>query len=270
MGGLTDVLALCYHGVSPTWPAVTAVRPDQLGSQLRGMVDRGYRGATFTDALTAPASAKTLVVTFDDAHRSVLELAHPIMSELGIPGTVFAPTDFVSAGRPMAWQGIDGWIGGPHEHELACMSWDELRTLADDGWEIGSHTRSHPHLTRLDDARLEAELAGSRELLEDRLGRECSSLAYPYGECDERVVRAARAAGYRVAATVPPDYGVPLPLQWPRIDIAQRDTALRFRMRVSPLMRRLALSPTGRPLLAAARASTRGPRRAARTLRWRA
>ena len=51
----------------------------------------------------------------------------------------------------MAWPGIDQWLGGPHEAELMPMSWDELRRLAEAGWEIGSHSRTHPMLTQLDD-----------------------------------------------------------------------------------------------------------------------
>ena len=79
------------------------------------------------------------------------------------------------------------------------MDWDELRSLADDGIEIGSHTVSHPHLTRLDDATLRLELVDSRERVEDEIGRPCRFLAYPFGEEDGRVRRAARDAGYEAA-----------------------------------------------------------------------
>jgi peptidoglycan/xylan/chitin deacetylase (PgdA/CDA1 family) len=69
------------------------------------LVDRGYRGATFTEALTAPPARRTLVVTFDDAPQSIAKLALPIMGKLGLPGTVFVPTSFPDNGRPMAWPG---------------------------------------------------------------------------------------------------------------------------------------------------------------------
>ena len=49
----------------------------------------------------------------------------------------------------MTWPGIDHWIGGPHETELVPMSWEELATLAAAGWEVGAHTRTHPHMTQL-------------------------------------------------------------------------------------------------------------------------
>ena len=110
----------------------------------------------------------------------------------------------------MAWPGIDGWLGTEHEHELQPLSWDELRRLQDAGWEIGSHACSHPYLTRLGDDELERELGESRRRLETELGRPCRSLAYPYGDHDERVVRAVgggRIRGRRHGAEAADDAG---------------------------------------------------------------
>ena len=154
---MSDVLVLSYHAVSERWPAALSVTPTRLEEQLRLLVDRGYAGRTFTEAVRERDGGRVLAVTFDDGYRSVLELALPILSRLGLPGTVFVPTDFPGGG-PMAWPGIDGWLGTEHEHELQPLSWDELRRLQDAGWEIGSHACSHPHLTRLGDAELEREL----------------------------------------------------------------------------------------------------------------
>jgi peptidoglycan/xylan/chitin deacetylase (PgdA/CDA1 family) len=155
---------------------------------------------------------------------------------------VFVATDFAGA-DPMAWPGIDRWLGGPYERELAGMSWDELGELAEAGWEIGSHTRSHPHLTQLDDAALVAELRESREACQERLGRLCRSLAYPYGDVDDRVVKAAREAGYEAAGTLPKRFIRPRPLEWPRVGVYHGDDARRFRLKVSPAVRLLRRSP---------------------------
>ena len=61
------------------------------------------------------------MVTFDDAYRSVIDRALPILAEFGIPGTVFTVTSFAGFDGPMTWPGIDGWLGGPYEPELAPM-----------------------------------------------------------------------------------------------------------------------------------------------------
>jgi peptidoglycan/xylan/chitin deacetylase (PgdA/CDA1 family) len=232
-----SILVLEYHAVSALWPADLAVTPARLRQQLEWLVQRGYKGATFSEAVTSSPSGRTLVVTFDDAYVSVLELAFPILESLGLPGTVFAVTDFVDAGRPLHWPRSKEWRGGPYEHELRGMTWRDLAELVGSGWEIGSHTRTHPRLTRLPDDALARELTESREACERALGGPCRSLAYPYGDFDERVAAKAAEAGYEAAATESP--GPPHPLMWPRVGIYRADSVGRFRLKVSPTVRRV-------------------------------
>jgi peptidoglycan/xylan/chitin deacetylase (PgdA/CDA1 family) len=231
-----DVLVLCYHAVSPQFPARLSIAPERLEQHVQLMLDRGYVGATFTEAVTSPPARRTFAVTFDDAFTSVLEYAYPLLSAAGVPGTVFVPTALIG-GTPMSWPGIDEWTGGPYERELTGMTWEEIGTLAQAGWEIGSHTRTHPHLTELDDAALAEELEGSKADLERKLGK-CESLAYPYGWVDERVAAAAGAAGYRTAAGLPGQYEPPDPLRWPRAGIYVYDDMRKFKRKVSPTLRR--------------------------------
>jgi peptidoglycan/xylan/chitin deacetylase (PgdA/CDA1 family) len=236
---VSDVLVLCYHAVSESWPAALSTTPQRFEEQLRWLVGAGYRGVTFEQAVAGERGGRVVAVTFDDAYRSVLELAFPVMQRLGLPGTVFVPTAFAGKPGPMAWEGIDRWLGGPHETEMSCMGWDELRRLAGAGWEVGSHTRTHPHLTRLDDERLASELGESLTECSDGMGSPCRSIAYPYGDVDERVAAAAGAAGYRVAAALPKRLGGADPLAWPRVGVYHRDDLCRFRLKVSPALRRL-------------------------------
>jgi peptidoglycan/xylan/chitin deacetylase (PgdA/CDA1 family) len=241
---MPDVLILCYHSVSESWPALTSVTPSALAAHVDRLADRGYRGATFSDAVLTPSPTEDVVAfTFDDAHRSVLELAYPILSGAGWPATVFVPTDYVTEQRPLSWPGLDQWRGGPWEHELACMSWAELEHLAGDGWEIGSHTCSHPRLSSLATPEIDRELGASRAEIENRLGRSCETLAYPYSDYDERVVRAARDAGYRLAATAPRNRPRELPLLWPRPVVSRRDVDFRFAVRTSIALRHLGSAP---------------------------
>jgi peptidoglycan/xylan/chitin deacetylase (PgdA/CDA1 family) len=237
---MSDVLVLCYHALSPDWPADLSLTPDRFEAQVELLVRRGYVGATLERALTAPPGPRTVAITFDDAYRSVFELALPVMRRLGLPGSIYVPTDWAGRPEPMTWEGIDRWAGGPHEHELACLGWDELGQLAEAGWEVGSHTRSHPHLTRIADEQLVDELEGSRTACEEALGRPCKSLAYPYGDVDARVVSAARASGYAFGAALPVGrFRHPQPLDWPREGIYNGDDLRRFRLKVSPFVRRV-------------------------------
>jgi heparosan-N-sulfate-glucuronate 5-epimerase len=243
-GHVAHSLVLCYHAISHHWPSVLAITPERLRDQLEFLVRHGYRGATFSQIVSGEAPAKALAITFDDAFRSVFDHAFPVLSEFGLPGTVFVPTALVGLPTSMSWDGIDKWKGGSHEDELRCMTWDELRQLRDAGWEIASHTRSHAYLPKLGDAELHAELAESREDLGRELGAPCRALAYPYGAVDDRVANAAGNAGYEAAAALRP--GAPDPLRWPRFGIYPVDGSARFRLKVSPLLRAFRNSPAGR------------------------
>jgi peptidoglycan/xylan/chitin deacetylase (PgdA/CDA1 family) len=236
---MADVLVLCYHAVSERFPAALSVTPTAFERQLALLKRAGYRGATFEDAVRA-RSGRTVAVTFDDAYLSVLELAKPMLDAVGFTASVYAPTAYLDTpGRPLKWDGIEQWHGGEHERELVPMSWDQLGELADAGWEIGSHTCTHPHLTQVDDDALRRELVDSRATVEERMGRPCATLAYPYGDYDERVVAAATAAGYAAAGTLPARLHGERALAWPRVGIYYSDDERRFRMKISRVMRRL-------------------------------
>jgi peptidoglycan/xylan/chitin deacetylase (PgdA/CDA1 family) len=240
-----DVLVLCYHAVSDDWPSQYSVTPADLERQVAGLLRHGYRAATFHQAVAAPPAPRTLAVTFDDALSSVFERALPVLSGLGVPATVFPCTDAVGSGLPVPFA-PPGWQNGDHDHDLRPMSWDELGQAAEVGWEIGSHTRSHPWLTALDADELADELESSKAECEARLPGACRSLAYPFGDTDARVVEAARAAGYQAAGGVlwgTEPFG---PLHWPRIVVLRRDGGRRFGLKVARPLRGLRASATWR------------------------
>jgi peptidoglycan/xylan/chitin deacetylase (PgdA/CDA1 family) len=236
-----DTLVLCYHALSETWPADLSVRPAAFAEQLEHLHARGYRGTTFEEAVLRPGRGRRVAVTFDDAFRSVATLARPVLDRLGWPATVFTVTRFAASGEPLSWDGISHWASTEHAPELAGLGWEALRDLRDAGWEVGSHTVTHPHLTRTDDATLARELTDSRTAVAGALGA-CSTLAYPYGDVDARVVAAARAAGYAAAAALPAAWHAPRELEHPRAGIYHPDDLRRFRLKVSPAVRRVRLA----------------------------
>ena len=239
-------VVLCYHAVSETWDVPLAVTASQLAEQLELISRRGYRSVTFDAAVAAQPSGPTVAITFDDGFASVLELAFPILSSLDMVATVFVVTDLVDAGEPLDWPGIEQ--GGGPDRDVRGLSWAQLEQLADAGWEVGSHTRTHPRLTQLDDETLADELRGSRAACERALGSPCRSLAYPFGDVDTRVVEAAREAGYEAAASLPTGVVGDSALEWPRIGIYRKDSLRRFRLKVSPTVLRVreALAPVER------------------------
>ena len=156
-------------------------------------------------------------MTFDDAYRNVEE-GLAVLERLRIPATVFACSGYAENGRPLDVPEL-AEEALAHPQEMATMNWEELHGLADRGVEIGSHTITHPHLTRLSDAELSRELQDSRSRLEDELGERASCSPTP-------TVRTTRACGRRLAKPATP---LPSPCARPSL----RQTLLRCRASTS-------------------------------------
>ena len=223
------LLVLAYHAITSEWSHPLALPPEALRRQLQALRSRGYRGVTLAEAVLEPSSALRAAITFDDAFASVATAGREILRDLGWPATVFAPTAAVSTGAPMRWLG-----GGAPDTELRPLTWDELAELAEQGWEIGSHSRTHPLLSSLTDAEIKSELGGSREEIVSRLGR-CDSISYPWGELDDRVIRIAGRVGYRVGSGLVGGRARS-PLAVPRFAVSSHDGPVRFGVKTSGIV----------------------------------
>jgi peptidoglycan/xylan/chitin deacetylase (PgdA/CDA1 family) len=222
-------LVLCYHAVSDGWGHALALRPAAFERQVRSLLDRGFQPVDASEAISG--SGRLLHVTFDDAYTSIAG-ALDLLERLGVPATIFAATAFADGGRPLDVPELaEDAIA--HPDELETMDWAELRALADRGFEIGSHTVSHPHLPRLGEAEIDRELRESRVRCEDQLGRPCRYLAYPYGEHDERARALAERAGYDAAFTLHGTREPPGRYSIRRAHVYRSDSLLRATLKTS-------------------------------------
>jgi peptidoglycan/xylan/chitin deacetylase (PgdA/CDA1 family) len=229
---VSELLVLCYHAISPSWEASLSVTPDAFERQISTLVRQGWTSTTFTEVTRHTPGAKTLVITFDDAFASVKNYALPVLMDLGVKGTVFVPTDYISRQARLAWPGLAHWEQSADADELIAMTWDDLGELAELGWEIGSHSRTHPLLTTLDDDALTVELRDSRAECAERMGRPVTSIAYPYGNVDHRVQAHTRQAGYEAAAGLAWPSSQLDRYRYPRIGVYHKDSWPRFRFKV--------------------------------------
>lgn len=209
-------LVLVYHAVSDTWNDLLAVRVADFERQMRSLAARGYRGGTWRDLLRDPANRKLVHITFDDGFCSVTN-ALPILHELRLPCSIFVCAHYARDGSRLSIPELEV---RSDDDEISTMDWTTLRGIAEDGLvEIGSHGRGHVDFAQLSDGELQQELGDSKAEIEDKLGRQCPTLAYPFGSQDARVRRAAAEAGYIAAFGVPGTSTRVDPFQIPRTGI---------------------------------------------------
>jgi peptidoglycan/xylan/chitin deacetylase (PgdA/CDA1 family) len=182
---------LMYHVLSAA-PAGTRnaelwVAQDAFAAEMRALRGAGYRAITLRQAFDGwqrggPLPRRPVVVSFDDGYLSHYTHARPVLRRLGWPGVL--NLELRNLGK-----------GGITEHQV--------KSLMANGWELDSHTLTHPDLTKAPDSLLREELSGSRRRIRRLFGpRTAEFFCYPAGRYDARVVAAVRAAGYRGATTV--------------------------------------------------------------------
>jgi peptidoglycan/xylan/chitin deacetylase (PgdA/CDA1 family) len=202
---------LMYH-VTKAAPAGTPypdlwVSPADFKGQMNWLADNGYTGITMSqlfkywdDGYELPK--KPVVITFDDGYPSHAKVARPVLASHKWPGVLFLELNNV---------------GNP---ETAFTS-KHVKQLIAAGWEIDSHTITHPDLTNVGPAQLETELVGSRAKIKKMFGQPADFFCYPAGKYDDTVVAAVKDAGYKGATTVDEGIGKksePFTLKRVRID----------------------------------------------------
>jgi len=156
-----------------------------LGYQVIGLQEavRCLRGEQ-------PMPRHGVVLTFDDGFQNFYDHAFPVLKHYGFPATVFLVADLL--GKRSEWLAAEN-------RDVPLMDPEVIRKLRSEGILFGSHTLSHPRLSRIDRGRMHEEVAISKERLEKVLEEEIDYFCYPYGDFDDAVVDAVREAGYQAA-----------------------------------------------------------------------
>lgn len=217
---------LTYHEIRaapspPRSPAASGlwVPRKRFAAQMEGLARAGYHGVTLSRAWAAwhggPAlPEKPVVISFDDGYASQYTAAAPELRRLGWPGVLDLEAKRLSA---------PGGLGPAR-----------VRALLEQGWELSSHSLTHPDLTRLSRARLDREVSGSRSVLRRLFHVPVRFFCYPYGRADAATRAAVRRAGYTGATTTHAGIAKPRASRWrlPRIGVGPRATAARLLRRL--------------------------------------
>lgn len=134
---------------------------------------------------------KPIIITFDDGYVDNYKNAIPTLKKHGFSAIIFCLGD----------NKLDHnkWDASETEETAYLMNSTQLRELSDDGFEIGAHTMSHPHLPELNANDSMKEIADSKKSLENIIEKEVISFAYPYGEYNDEIIEQVRQTGFLFA-----------------------------------------------------------------------
>jgi len=225
-----NIPILAYHKIDTQFEwGINTVSPRLFERQIRFLAENGYQTISLEDYLfNQKKVARPIVITFDDAYQSVYRFGYPILKKYGFTATIFVIADYI--GKENGW---DVQLNGTIDKHL---SWDEIRFLIDAGWEIGSHSSTHPDLTRLAHADLWYELAASRQQLEQNLHLAIKFISYPFNRVNDHVMQQAIDAGYEGGCCLADKHiGTEkyIPFAIPRIGVYSIDTLFWFKQRLT-------------------------------------
>jgi peptidoglycan/xylan/chitin deacetylase (PgdA/CDA1 family) len=230
-----QLAVLAYHSIDDV---------ERFEEHIR-YIHRSLNPVSVDDVIAAWRHGRTLprrsvLLTFDDGHPSVLQDAAPILEEYGLPGVAFVVAGMLDTVQPFWWDEVESLIkaGGTARRlrftraadwvqELKRMSnadrvsiLSELRRsvphvsatghhlravdlirLESLGIEVGNHTRTHPCLSRCDPDEVDQEVRSAHDTLTQALGHPPRTFAYPDGDWDPRTAALLRQLDYQLAFT---------------------------------------------------------------------
>ena len=201
----TEPRTLCvlgFHKIgrppSGEWPTWFYIAEDIFVRQLSFLRDNAWEAInvnTFINGLVEPKllPSKSVLLTFDDGYRSLLSMAVPWLVRFNFPAVVFVPTAYIG--------GYNEFDAGNEPCEPIC-DWNDLHELERQGISVQSHGVAHRKLSELESTEQRLEIFHSKQVLENRLGKQVSLFSFAYGDdgrASNGVNRMLREAGYRAS-----------------------------------------------------------------------
>ena len=181
---------LVYHALgnapaTEAYPGLYVSRPE-FSEEMAWLARSGYEGVTLDEVEHAwyhggTLPPKPIVITFDNGYPTQVRFAPKVLGRYGWPGVLFEITE---------------------EH----LTPPYIRPVVAMGWEVDSHSATHPDLTQLSGSELEYQVAASRRYLRRKFGVPSDNFCYPSSLYDSSTIAAVMEAGYVGAVTEEPGY----------------------------------------------------------------
>ena len=194
--GYQTVPILCYHRLADQCESALCMTTPLFEAQMRYLKEKGYRVISLADlaeflAYRRALPSKAVVINLDDGYRSTYDIAYPILKKYGFTASLFIYTDFIGA-------------------SANSLTWDQLKKMKAEGFEVGSHSLSHCDLTKKREGeeeaeylqRIRTELVQSKQLIDEKLNQNTTYFAFPYGEYNHRILSLCEEAGYELGLSV--------------------------------------------------------------------
>jgi len=194
-----DIPIMMYHEISEVtnpW----CVSPKNFEEQMNYLKEKGYKTINLSELKKGIEENKEskdnlVVITFDDAREGVYTFAYSILKRMSFRATVFVVPDWIE-GRNI-----------PSEEDYSLfMSWNEIKKLFDEGFEIGSHSLLHKNLVKLNKKELVYELTEPKEIIMEKLGGKVKHFCYPYGVLNDEVLKEVKKR-YELAVGIGRGFG---------------------------------------------------------------
>ena len=194
--GYQVVPILCYHHFAENCKFPLCAPTSIFDEQMRYLKDNNYRVISLNELLDFlnyrhSIPKRSVLITIDDGYRSAYNIAYPILKKYGFTATLFIYTNFVGVSKN-------------------AITWDQLREMKADGFEIESHTISHCDLTKKMEGegtksymeRVKKELLVSKQLIDEKLEQDTIGLAFPYGHYNQSILNMCDEVGYKLSLSV--------------------------------------------------------------------